>query len=90
MVKTLNFRIQTWHKNIHNCSNSVYRASNLGVAHEAELLGFNEPVYINNLLPAGAAVAHSEPVLSLPQPVVVRTPSEVFGAQAPALELPVT
>lgn len=64
----------------------------MGVSHQAELLGFNEPVYIDNLAPS--SFASNEAVVALPQPapaVVVRSPSEVFGAQAhPAPELPVT
>lgn len=78
--------------------NSIYRASNLGVSHQAELLGFNEPVLIDNLSPA--QFAHGEQYVALPQPaplpaplpaVVVRPPSEVFAGQIhPAPELPVT
>lgn len=72
-----------------HCINRVYRASNLGVSHQAELLGFNEPVYIDNLAPSLA-----ETVVAVPQPapaVVVRSPSEVFAGQAHATpEVPVT
>lgn len=71
--------------------NSLYRASNLGITHEAPLFGYNDPVIIENLAPA--SVASAEPVFSVPEAVpslVVRTPSEVFGAQAPAPALPVT
>lgn len=63
----------------------------MGITHQAELLGFNEPVIIDNLAPA--SVASSEPVFSVPQhvapAVVVRTPSEVFG-EHPAPSVPVT
>lgn len=31
---------------------SFYRASNLGVTHESELIGFPDPVIIENLQPA--------------------------------------
>lgn len=31
---------------------SVYRARNLGVTHEAELIGYEHPVIIENLEPA--------------------------------------
>lgn len=62
----------------------------MGITHQAELLGFNEPVIIENLAPA--SVASSEPIFAAPQPIpalVVRPPSEVFGAH-PAPSLPVT
>lgn len=61
----------------------------MGISHQAELLGYNHPVYIDNLAPS-----FGEPIVALPQPapaVVVRPPSEVFAGQThPAPELPVT
>lgn len=35
-----------------NLPKSFYRASNLGVTHETELIGFPDPVIIENLQPA--------------------------------------
>lgn len=71
--------------------NRTYEASNAGVTHRAELVGFSHPVIIKNEDPApGAPEAKAAPEPAAPTTPAPPAPAAEPAQAAPELNLPVT